>query len=177
MRRFARAWALIGALLLMSPLLAAATEPEATPAEEPLPPEIIPTEPAPSAEGEVPAAPGEEAPAPSQTAPSSPATTPSGADRFGPAPARGIQPTVSRLPSYWQCQDDLTSRVVVTYLDTEKPSIVLERGGKKVIATRQRSGSGVKYMAPGGILFWERGREATLQWGSPNATSCTSLGR
>ena len=172
MRNVTCSWALIGAVVLTVPLAAGATDPEARPpaasAEEALPPEIIPTEQAPPADDAAPAESGEAAP-PSDAAPT-------GGERFGPAPARGIQPTVSRLPTYWQCQDNLSSRVVVTYLDTKKPSIVLERGGKKVIATRQQSASGIKYMAPGGILFWERGREATLQWGSPNATSCTSLG-
>ncbi len=100
-----------------------------------------------------------------------------GGQRFQPAPAKGIQPTVSRLPTYWQCQDDRKHRLVVTPLEnTKTPTLLLERGGKKVLATQQRSGSGTKHMAPGGILFWDRGREATLQWGSPDAASCTPLG-
>jgi membrane-bound inhibitor of C-type lysozyme len=132
------------------PLVVSATEPVG----EALPPEIIPTGEAPAVEGLAP---------------------PSGA-RFEPVPSQGIQPTVSRLPTYWQCQDDLKTRLVVTFLDTDRPQAVLDRGGKKVIATLQRSASGAKYMASGGILFWDRGREATLQWGSPNATSCTPLG-
>jgi len=148
MRSLMSAWTLSALSLL--PQVAGATDPAPPPASTP--PAV--------------AAP---APAPAQE------TAPTGR-RFTPPPPRGIQPTVSRLPSYWQCQDNLESRVVVTYLDTERPSIVLERAGKKVIATLQRGASGAKYMAPGGILFWERGAEATLQWGSPNAASCTSLG-
>ncbi len=162
MRTFICAWALIATTSMVLPLVVSATEPAGSdpsvvpsvPAGEALPPEIIPTDEAPAAEG---------------------TAAPSGA-RFEPAPSRGIQPTVSRLPTYWQCQDDLKTRLVVTFLDTDRPQAVLERGGKKVIATLQRSASGAKYMASGGILFWDRGREATLQWGSPSAASCTPLG-
>jgi len=172
MRTFICAWALIATTSLALPLVVSATEPAGSdsavapsvPAGEALPPEIIPTDEAPAAEGTAPA-----------PAPSVDPTPPSG-ERFPPPPSQGIQPTVSRLPTYWQCQDDLKTRLVVTFLDTDRPQAVLERGGKKVIATLQRSASGAKYMASGGILFWDRGREATLQWGSPNAASCTPLG-
>ena len=149
-------WTLAVLAALSLPVVALATEPStepAPPAVEPAPTAVVP------GAGSAPAAPSKA----------------SGA-RFKPAPARGIQPTVSRLPSYWQCQDNLDRRLVVTYLDTKTPSVILERGSSKVIATLQRSGSGAKYMAPGGILFWERGKEATLQWGNPKAASCSSLG-
>ena len=165
MRTFICAWALIATTSMALPLVVSATEPVG----EALPPEIIPTGEAPAVEGLAPASEGT-APAPADDV-----APPSGA-RFEPVPSQGIQPTVSRLPTYWQCQDDLKTRLVVTFLDTDRPQAVLDRGGKKVIATLQRSASGAKYMASGGILFWDRGREATLQWGSPNATSCTPLG-
>ncbi len=139
--------------LLLLPYASGATEPAAVPTE----------------------APAAAAAAPMPAAPPAPGTAPEG-PRFTPPTSRGIQPTVSRLPAYWQCQDNPEVRVVVTYLDTARPSVVLERGGKKVIATLQKSGSGAKYMAPGGILFWERGKEATLQWGNVVATQCASLG-
>jgi membrane-bound inhibitor of C-type lysozyme len=165
MRTFICTWAVIATTSLLYPWIATATEP----AGEALPAEIIPTNEAPGTDGDVPAGEGA-APAPAD------GIAPPSGGRFKPAPSRGIQPTVSRLPAYWQCQDDLESRLVVTFLDTAKPQAVLERGGKKVITTLQRGASGAKYMAPGGILFWDRGHEATLQWGSPNAASCTPLG-
>lgn len=89
--------------------------------------------------------------------------------------AWAIQPTVSRLPTYWSCQDDLSSRIVVTFLDTDPPSAILSRGDKRVMATLQKSASGSKYMAPGGILFWIKGTSALVQWPSGTSYQCASL--
>ena len=171
MPRFLVPLALIA--ILIAPRVVAATEPAAPAVEggaagaEALPPEIVPTNPT-----------GEAAPTGEAVPPTGESVAPgTGAERFKPAPAKGIQPTVSRLPKYWQCQDDLKHKLVVTPLDTTKPTVVLERGGKRVLATQQRSASGSKHMAPGGILFWDRGREATVQWGSNAvAATCTPLG-
>jgi len=86
-----------------------------------------------------------------------------------------IEPTVSRPPTYWSCQDDLSSRIVVTFLDTDPPSAILSRGDQRVTATLQKSASGSKYMAPGGILFWIKGRSALVQWPPGTSYQCASL--
>jgi membrane-bound inhibitor of C-type lysozyme len=89
--------------------------------------------------------------------------------------AWAIQPTVSRPPTYWSCQDNLNSRVTVTFLDTQPPSAILARGSERVIATLQASGSGSKYMASGGILFWIKGKSALVEWPSGTSYNCASL--
>lgn len=89
--------------------------------------------------------------------------------------AWAIQPTVSRPPTYWSCQDNLNSRVVVTFLDTDPPSAILTRGDQRVTATLQKSASGSKYMASGGILFWIKGTSALMEWPAGTSYSCASL--
>lgn len=86
-----------------------------------------------------------------------------------------IQPTVTRAPSYWSCQDDLQSRIMVTYLDTDPPSVILSMGDNRVTATLQQSPSGAKYMASGGIVFWIKGQSALVEWPAGRAYSCASL--
>ena len=163
MRAFICISTLTASLMIASMVGAQETGGVAPPADS-----TAPAAAAPAGDATAPAPEGAAPPAAQQTAPGT---------RFKPAPSRGIQPTVSRLPSYWSCQDNLDRRLVVTYLDTKTPSVILERGSKKVIATLKTSkGVGSKWMAPGGVLFWERGKQATLQWGSANAASCASLG-
>lgn len=89
--------------------------------------------------------------------------------------ASAIQPTVTRPPTYWSCQDNLNSRIVVTFLDTQPPTAILERGGERVTATLQKSASGSKYMASGGILFWIKGKSALVEWPSGTSYNCASL--
>jgi len=89
--------------------------------------------------------------------------------------AWAIQPTVSRPPTYWSCQDDLNSRVTVTFLDTDPPSAILARGSQRVTATLQKSAGGSKYMASGGILFWINGKSALVEWPAGTSYSCASL--
>ena len=89
--------------------------------------------------------------------------------------AWAIQPTVTRSPTYWSCQDNLNSPITVTFLDTEPPSAILARGSQRVTATLQKSESGSKYMASGGILFWIKGRSALVEWPAGTSYSCASL--
>jgi membrane-bound inhibitor of C-type lysozyme len=93
----------------------------------------------------------------------------------GATTAWAIQPTVSRPPTYWVCQDNLNSRIVVTFLDTDPPTAILQRGKARVIATLQKSASGSKYMASGGILFWIKGKSALVEWPAGTSYSCASL--
>jgi membrane-bound inhibitor of C-type lysozyme len=93
----------------------------------------------------------------------------------GAGVAGAIEPTVSRPPSYWSCRDDLSSRIVVTFLDTDPPSAILARGDKRVTAVLQDAASGAKYMASGGILFWIKGKEALVEWPVGTSYRCASL--
>lgn len=89
---------------------------------------------------------------------------------------RAVAPTQERPPTYWSCQDDLNSRMVVLFLSTDPPTAIIERAGKRVTATLAPSASGSKYMAPGGVLFWIKGSEATVQWPpSEKAFRCSNL--
>jgi membrane-bound inhibitor of C-type lysozyme len=101
-----------------------------------------------------------------------------GTSAWAQSPKRGgIKATYQRPPTYWGCQDNLKSRMTVTILSTQPPTAIIERSGTRVIATLQESGSGAKYMAPGGVLFWIKGKEATVQWPpSPTAFQCANLG-
>ena len=89
--------------------------------------------------------------------------------------APATEPTVRRPPTYWNCQDDLRSRMVATFLDTDPPSVILERGDKRVIAVQRASASGAKYMASDGVLFWIKGRSAMVEWPAGEPYTCTML--
>jgi membrane-bound inhibitor of C-type lysozyme len=89
--------------------------------------------------------------------------------------AWAIRPTVSRPPTYWSCQDNLNSRITVTFLDTAPPTAILARGSERVTATLQKSAGGSKYMASGGILFWVNGKSALVEWPAGTSYSCASL--
>ena len=91
------------------------------------------------------------------------------------ADAQTTGPTIRRPPTHWICQNDARNRIVATFLDSDPPSAILERGGKRVIAVLQKSGSGAKYVASDGTLFWVKGKSALVEWPAGKSFSCVSL--
>lgn len=81
--------------------------------------------------------------------------------RFGLV--EGMQPIV------YACDDKPESRIVVTYFKTDPPSATLLRSaggtaGETVTVLLGPSGSGARYVGPSGLLFWEKGGEAMVEW-------------
>ena len=69
-----------------------------------------------------------------------------------------------RGPFWFACDGDPRNEVVVTFFETEPPSLIAERGDQVSLMVLQPSGSGAKYQG-GNELFWEHQDEATIVWG------------
>ncbi|MBT1443965.1 MliC family protein [Shewanella sp. JM162201] len=67
-----------------------------------------------------------------------------------------------RGPFVWNCGKD--GELVVSFFDTEPPSLIAERGDSVSLMFIERSGSGAKYQGRN-ESFWEHQGEATVSWG------------
>ena len=53
---------------------------------------------------------------------------------------------------------------MVTFFQTEPPTLIAERGDSVSLMYLESSGSGSRYQGRN-ESFWEKGREALIQWG------------
>jgi len=67
-------------------------------------------------------------------------------------------------PFWFACDDNATSEVVVTFFETDPPTLIAERGDGVSFMIQQPSGSGAKYQGRN-ETFWEHQGEATIVWG------------
>jgi uncharacterized protein len=67
-------------------------------------------------------------------------------------------------PFYFACDGDPRNEVVVTFFETDPPTLIAERGDQVSLMVRQPSGSGAKYQGRN-ESFWEHQGEATIVWG------------
>lgn len=67
-------------------------------------------------------------------------------------------------PFWFTCDGDPRNEVVVTFFETEPPTLIAERGDQVSLMVRQPSGSGAKYQGRN-ETFWEHQGEATIVWG------------
>ena len=75
----------------------------------------------------------------------------------------------------WTCGKDQT-RLHVTAFKTEPETVTLVRGDESTTAIQGRSGSGVRYEGPSGVVFWMKGREAMLEWPQGTEQHCNYQG-
>jgi uncharacterized protein len=73
--------------------------------------------------------------------------------------------------AYWNC-DGSKMPLIVTPFKTDPPSVNLVRGDEVTTAILRPSGSGSKYEADFAVIFWEKGREATLNWPQDKTERC-----
>lgn len=71
-------------------------------------------------------------------------------------------------PVFYRCDDTPAKEVVVTYFDTQPPSLIAELGDSSSLMTIQPSGSGARYQGRNEQL-WEHHGQASITWGY-NAT-------
>lgn len=69
-----------------------------------------------------------------------------------------------RGPFWFACDGDPRNEVVVTFFETEPPTLIAERGDQTSLMYRQPSGSGAKYQGRN-ETFWEHQGEAAIVWG------------
>jgi uncharacterized protein len=70
----------------------------------------------------------------------------------------------ARGPFRFVCDGNPVNEVVVTYFETDPPTLIAERGDQVSFMVLQPSGSGAKYQGRN-ELFWEHQGEATVVWG------------
>ncbi len=75
----------------------------------------------------------------------------------------------------WLCGEKQT-KLYVTAFNTEPETVNLVRGDESTTAIQGRSGSGVRYEAPFGVVFWMKGREAMLEWPQGTDERCRYQG-
>jgi uncharacterized protein len=70
----------------------------------------------------------------------------------------------SNGPFFYTCDADPGNEVVVTFFQTDPPTLIAERGDQVSLMYLQPSGSGSKYQGRN-ETFWEKGEEAVITWG------------
>lgn len=78
-------------------------------------------------------------------------------------------------PTFYVCNRNRADEIVATFYRTDPPSVRLERGDSQIIALQARSASGARYVADFGIVFWEKGGEAQVEW--PEGTNFECIAR
>lgn len=67
-------------------------------------------------------------------------------------------------PVTYFCDGDQKNEVIVTFFQTDPPTLYAERGDSVSLMYLQPSGSGSKYQGRNEI-FWEKGGESVITWG------------
>jgi uncharacterized protein len=70
----------------------------------------------------------------------------------------------SNGPVRFVCDGDPANEVVVTFYETDPPTLIAERGDSVSVMYLRRSASGSKYQG-GNESFWEHQGQATIVWG------------
>jgi uncharacterized protein len=76
----------------------------------------------------------------------------------------GYRLVPSTGPVWFSCDGDPANEVVVTFFQTDPPTLIAERGDSVSLMYLQPSGSGSKYQGRN-ETFWEHGGEALVTWG------------
>lgn len=67
-------------------------------------------------------------------------------------------------PNYFYCGGDRANEMVITYFQTEPPSLIAERGDQRALMFVQPAASGARYQGRN-ESFWEHQGEARVTWG------------
>jgi membrane-bound inhibitor of C-type lysozyme len=79
-------------------------------------------------------------------------------------------------PVTYHCNDAKKSTIIAHFKQGDPPTVRLERGKDAVTATEGPTGSGARYVTAEGILFWEKGGEAQVEWPKGTRFICSSKG-
>jgi membrane-bound inhibitor of C-type lysozyme len=77
-------------------------------------------------------------------------------------------------PVTYHCNDARKSTIIAHFKQTDPPTVRLERGKNRVTATEGPTGSGARYVTADGILFWEKGGEAQVEWPKGKRFTCSA---
>jgi membrane-bound inhibitor of C-type lysozyme len=79
-------------------------------------------------------------------------------------------------PVTYRCDDAKKSTIIAHFKQSDPPTVRLVRGTDTVTAIEGPTGSGARYVTAEGILFWEKGGEAQVEWPKGTRFTCTSKG-
>ena len=77
-------------------------------------------------------------------------------------------------PVFYVCSGNPADEIVATFYPTDPQAVRLERGDSQIIALQTRAASGARYEADFGILFWEKGGEAQVEWPQGTKFTCNA---
>jgi uncharacterized protein len=75
-------------------------------------------------------------------------------------------------PVTYVCDGVPPTRIIATFYESDPPAATFEHAGARVVGVLAPTASGARYVADGGISFWSKGDEATVQWPEGNAFGC-----
>lgn len=93
--------------------------------------------------------------------------------QFGAA-ALAVMMAQDLPPVTYHCNDAAKSTIIAHFKQTDPPTVRLERGKATVTAVEGPTGSGARYVTSKGILFWEKGGEAQVEWPKGKRFTCSS---
>lgn len=64
--------------------------------------------------------------------------------------------------------------ITATFFPTDPASVRLERGHDDLVAVEGMSGSGARYAGERGLVFWNNGRDAAVEWPGAGSLRCTT---
>lgn len=74
---------------------------------------------------------------------------------------------------YFDCTGAAKAEIIFTPFATDPPTANLVRGDESTTVIQRMSGSGARYEGEFGISFWNKGREAMVQWPQDKEYKCT----
>lgn len=76
-------------------------------------------------------------------------------------------------PVIFVCRNNPKNEIIATFVQSNPPSVRLERGDRTAIAVEARSGSGARYVGARGLVFWNKGDDARVTWPGGSEFECT----
>jgi uncharacterized protein len=64
--------------------------------------------------------------------------------------------------------------ITAVFFPTDPPSARLERGHENVIVLEGQTGSGARYVGEDGLVFWNKGSDASVEWPGAGSFQCTA---
>ena len=79
-------------------------------------------------------------------------------------------------PTFWACEGNPANEFVLTFFETEPPSVRVERGDQQEVMIRTPTASGSRYLGTFGKEVWTREEEGTFVWPQTDTLSCALRG-
>jgi uncharacterized protein len=78
----------------------------------------------------------------------------------------------TKPPMVFACKGNTHHEMIATFVESDPPSVRLERGDKTAIAVDTGNPPGARYMGPSGLSFSLKGDMATVIWPKTTAVEC-----